>query len=339
MAKKKKSRLARLIRWLIVLAVLGAVGAAAWFVGVPSLIASVTVTYDAYTATTGSISNALSFSGSVSVINSGYATASQAGTVRTLYVKDGDTVKAGDKIARLSSGETVKADFDGTVNDVLAEVGDSVSGGGQIVQLVDFSNMKVTMRVDEYDISSVHVGDECVVTFTALEKSFPSVISHINRLSQSSGSVAYYTVTATVEVTEDVLPGMQVTVQIPKESATNVVVLKKDALSFARDNRAFVYVRDENGELNTVNVTLGVDNDNYVEIKSGLKDGDVVYVEAEPEETGATGLAGLISNLTGGRNRSFNMPASNSGFGNRSFGGNAGSFGGNAGNFGGRSTR
>lgn len=318
MSKKKKKIIKRLIIWFIVLLVLGIAGLMAWFVWIPQLKAEITVTYDTYTATIGTISNSLSFSGSVSVINSGYATASKAGTVRTLYVADGDNVKEGDKLARMSTGEIVRAPFDGTINDLLTEEGKELNAGGQIAQVVDFANMKVTMRVDEYDISDVYVGQDCRVTFTALEKTFPSRIMHINRLSQSSGSVAYYQVTATVEVTEEVLPGMQVTVSIPREEAVNAVILKMDALSFARDNSAFVYQMDENGELIEVPVTVGVDNGNYVEITSGLSAGDTVYVEVEVEQTGATGLAGLVSALTGGNAREIRGGGGTGSFGGRS---------------------
>ena len=128
---------------------LGVVALLLWAVWIPKLKQSITTTYDTYTATRGSISNALSFSGSVSVVSSGYMTASGDGAVRTLYVQDGDRVEKGDRLARLSGGETIKAEFAGTVNDVLVEEGDEVRSGAQIVQLVDFTNMKVTMRVDE----------------------------------------------------------------------------------------------------------------------------------------------------------------------------------------------
>ena len=340
MAKKRRRLIARIVRWLILLLVLGVLALLAWGVWIPRLKQSVTTTYDTYTATRGSISNALSFSGSVSVVSSGYMTAEGDGTVRALYVQDGDRVEKGDKLARLSSGETVKAEFAGTVNDVLVEEGDEVRSGAQIVQLVDFTNMKVTMRVDEYDISSVYVGQACQVTFTALEKTFDSTITHINRLSQSAGSVAYYTVTASVEVTEDVLPGMQVSVRIPREEATDVVLLKMDALSFDRDNSAFVYTKDEAGELQKTPVEVGVDNGNYVEIKSGLNEGDTVYVEAEADESASSGLSGLLSGLMGGNQPQFNpssggMPDFSS-FGGGNFGGDSGGGRGNRGNTSGR---
>ena len=297
---KKKSIVRKIIKLLIAIVLLGVLGILAYYVALPMLKASVTTTYDTYSATTGTISNSLSFSGSVSVVSSEYLTAPAHGTIRDIYVKSGDNVKKGDRLIRLSTGDTVKANFDGTINAVNVEAGDSVSSGAQLCQVVDFSNMKVTMRVDEYDISEVFEGQECTVTVTALEKRFPASISHINRLSASSGSVAYYTVTASVEVTEDVLPGMQATISIPKEEARDVVVLKMDALSFDPSNSAFVYVMNESGAMEQRFVEVGVDNGNYVEIKSGLAAGETVYVEVEEEVTASGGLAELLGGLMGG---------------------------------------
>lgn len=310
MAKRVKRRgwLRRLIRYAVLLIALGVLGALMWFVWLPSIRASITVTYDSYAATRGSISNSLSFTGSASVVNSGYATASAACVVRAVYVKDGDNVKSGDKLFRLSTGETVKAEFDGTINEIFVEEGDKAAANAQLCQIVDFANMKVTMRVDEYDISQVSVGQACEATFTALEKSFPAEIAHINRLSVSTGSVAYYTVTATVEVTDDVLPGMQVSVRIPKEQATDAVIIKMDALSFDRNNSAFVYVMNDAGALEARYVEVGVDNGNYIQIVSGLTQGEIAYVEAKAEAESAGGLAGLISSITGGGNARFNAP-------------------------------
>ena len=113
----------------------------------------------------------------------------------------------------------------------------------------------------------------------------------------SAGGTAYYTVTANVTVTDDVLPGMQASVSIPQEEAVDAVILDKDALSFDETNRAYVLMRGDSGDMERVYVELGVDNDNYVEIVSGLSDGDTVYVVEEAREEGA---ASLISILFGG---------------------------------------
>ena len=293
MAKKgkKKHRIRRLIVWMLVLALLGA---GVYFVGLPMLKAKVTTTYDEYTATIGSISNALSFSGSLALKDSATLTAGAETTVRNVYVTEGQKVQKGDKLIRLANGETLKADFDGTVNLVNVAEGDDVSASTQLLQYADFEHMQVSIRVDEYDISDVSVGQACTVTATALERSFSTTIDRINYISQSGGSVAYYTATADVTVDEGVYPGMQVSISIPQQEALNVVVLKMDALSFGKDNSAYVYMKDEAGELIEVPVEVGVNNGNYVEITSGLNDGDVVYVEVEEEVSAASGLMSLF---------------------------------------------
>lgn len=292
--KKKKRRWGRKIALLIVLALLGA---GVYFIGLPIFKASVTTTYDTYTATIGSISNSLSFSGSFAAVNSQTLYAQEATTVRTLYVAEGDSVSAGDRLARLANGETLKADFDGRVNALSVSEGDGVDANTAIMQVVDFAHMQVSIRIDEYDISEVSVGQACTVTATAAETSYQSEISSINYVSSSQGNVAYYTAVAEVEVDGGVYPGMQATVTIPQEQVENAVILKMDALSFAQDNSAYVFCMDEEGQLYQQPVEVGVNNGNYVEIVSGLSEGDTVYVEVEQET--ASAAAGLLSGLFG----------------------------------------
>ena len=77
-----------------------------------------------------------------------------------------------------------------------------------------------------------------------------------------------------------------------------MVVLKMDALSFDENNSAYVWMYNDTGELEQVSVEVGVSNGNYVEIKSGLSDGDTVYVESQVEAQ-ASGLSGLLSGMFG----------------------------------------
>ena len=88
MANEKKIK--KLLLWLILLLIAAlAVRVAVW----PKLTAATTITYDKYTARTGTISNALSFSGSVSVKNYETFTADNAATVRQIFVKEEQKVK------------------------------------------------------------------------------------------------------------------------------------------------------------------------------------------------------------------------------------------------------
>lgn len=332
---KKNRRRGRILRKTIALViVLALLGGAGWY-AYSALKQEYTTTYDGYTATIGSISNALSFSGSLQLIDSASYAASSASTVRKIYVEAGANVTEGENLMRLSNGETIKAEFDGRVNAVSVAEGDEVSAGDALVQVADFTHMKVSFRVDEYDIADVAVGQACTVTATATERSFESTVASIDYISSAGGSVAYYAATALVDVDEGIYPGMQATVTIPQEEAQNVVVLKMDALSFDETNSAYVWMYGEAGELERVDVEVGVSNGNYVEIVSGVNEGDEVYVESKTEAT-ENGVSGLLSGLFGSQQVTPPQMGGNGGGmergGNDNWGGGAGGAGGAGGN-------
>ena len=305
--KKKRSRkrkiLKRIIWMLVILLVIAIVG---WSV-YSRLMAEYKITYDPYTATTGSISKSLSFTGSMQLIDSASYTASSDTKVQEIYVSVGDKVKDGDKLMRLNGGETIEAEFDGTVSSIDVAKGDEVASGDSLITVADFDHMTVSVRIGESNIAQVSVGQSCKVTVSSAGANFESVIETIDYATYTGNNVAYYTATVNVDTAEadNVWPGMQATVTVPLEEAQNVTVLKMDALSTARDNTAYVYKENANGEMEEVAVTVGVSNGNYVEIKEGVTSGETVYKIAEKEEE-ATGLAALFSGLF--TNRQVNRP-------------------------------
>ena len=305
--RKKKRRTAR--RVVLILAVLLVLGLAG-FITLRNLQAEYTVTYDGYTASRGTISNSLSFTGSMQLVNSKTYAASSAAKVREVYVAAGDRVKEGDKLLRLSNGETLKADFDGTVNKLDAAAGDEVTPEDTLVQLADFDHMRVTFRIGEGSIGDVAVNQPCRVTVPSAGAAFEAAVTAIDYASYSGNNVAYYTATVDVDTAEvaQIYPGMQATITLPQEEAENVVVLRMDAVSTAPDNTAFVYKQAGDGTMVETPVTVGVSNGNYVEIRAGVSEGETVFAVAKKQQ-GATGLQGMFSSMFG--SQQVNMPANN----------------------------
>lgn len=328
----------RLFAALLLLVVLAAAGLYAY----TKLQAEYTVTYQSFQAATGSISNALSFSGSLQLINEATYTAQSDSTVRSVYAQTGDAVVKGQKLLRMSDGQTVEAQFSGRINKLDVHKDDEVTAGETLAQVADFSHLKVTVRIDEYDINDVSVGDACTVTATAIGKTYLGQIDDIDYISSATGNVAYYTTTVYVDVSEGdgVYPGMQATVSIVKEEAKDVTVLKMDALSFDRNNAAYVWMYNEAEELVQVPVTVGVSNGNYVEICEGIQAGDTVYAEVKTANDTNALFASMFGNrqmMMGGddfsnrRNRSNDSGMQNGGFAPGGAGGESGGFPGGGG--------
>ena len=180
--KKKKSRKRKILKriiWLVV--ILLAVGIAGWSV-YSKLMAEYKITYDPYIATTGSISNSLSFTGSMQLIDSATYTASADSKVREIYVSEGDKVKEGDKLMRLSGGETIEAEFDGTVSTIEVAKGDEVKAEDSLITVADFDHMTVSVRVGESNIAQVFAGQTCKVTVSSVNANFESVIGKIDHV-------------------------------------------------------------------------------------------------------------------------------------------------------------
>ena len=318
--KLKHKRVRRLIIFLILLAILGVAG----WITYQNLRDEYRVTYDPYTATTGNISNSLSFSGTMQLINNKTYSASSSAKVREIYVKVGDLVKEGDRLMRLSDGTTISADFDGKINKINYEKGDEVNGGDALIQLADFDNMRVSIRSGESNITAVDIGQTCRVTVSSINATFESAISAIDYASYTGNNVAYYTTTIDVDTSgvDNVYPGMQATVTIPQQEANNVVVLKMDAISTQRDNSAFVYKQKEDGTMESVPVTVGVSNGNYVEIKDGVSDGETVYAVAKDEQPSS--MTALFSSMFGSQQiNTNNNRQQNRNYGQGNFGGGA----------------
>ena len=85
------------------------------------------------------------------------------------------------------------------------------------------------------------------------------------------------------------LAGMSASVVIKIDSVDNALIIPEDALQ-QTSTSAYVYTEydEETGELGgTVEVQTGISNGSYVEIISGLSEGDTVYYEpAEESDSG-----------------------------------------------------
>lgn len=168
---------------VIVLALVGGIT----FLVIRKLRRDNTVTYDAYTTSIRTISNSLSYSGSMQLINSATYTADEKVLVRDVYVAAGDKVKKDDRLMRLANGKTLTAEFDGTVNAMGAAKDDEVEKDSTLVQVVDFENMQVSFRIGESDISQVTVGQEVRVTVASANATFDSKVNRECKDSKAFG--------------------------------------------------------------------------------------------------------------------------------------------------------
>lgn len=180
----------------------------------------------------------------------------------------------------MGDGVYLYADCDGQVASVNVSEGDTIMENQIVATLTDSSEIYVSAAVSESDISSLSVGQETQIVFSAYENmTFEGEIDTIAvEPARSSGSVSY-TVTVKVQADGyDIREGMTADITFLQKQAANVLYTNINAITF-RDGVSYVTVYDENRNAVEKQVTTGFSDGRYVEITSGVSAGDKVLAE------------------------------------------------------------
>lgn len=191
---------------------------------------------------------------------------------------------------------TITAPISGQIITKSVKVGDKISRNSgssdtTLATIYDMSELTFEMSVDEMDISSVAVGQSVSVTADAYsDRTFSGTVTNVSLKGSQSNGVTNYPVTVTLDSDANgvLLPGMNVDGVITVEESKDTLMVPSGALM--RGNR--VYIKDDSADVSkgpqmgnvpagfkAVEVEIGLSNDDFVEIKSGVSEGDTVYVE------------------------------------------------------------
>lgn len=180
---------------------------------------------------------------------------------------------------------TIKSPIKGTVIEKKKKAGDTIDSNAELCTIYDLSYLKMTMNIDELDISKVKVGQEVTVTADAVQgQTFKGKVTKINMAGTTTNGVTTYPVEVQIEDTEGLLPGMNVSTEIIVNQVEDVVAIPVGAV--VRGDKVLVKTGNTSTDDPTVpagyeyvNVETGVSNDQYVEIKSGINEGDeIAYI-------------------------------------------------------------
>ena len=203
---------------------------------------------------------------------------------------------------------TITSTITGEVIEKNLDVGDNISGmssSGSTVTypavIYDRSQLTFDMAIDERDISKIQVGQKVEITADALDsQSFTGVVDKVNINGTTVNGNTSYPVTVKVDgAPEELYPGMNVSAKIIVEEAGSVLTLPVEAVE--RGETVLVALPgclDENGLIANLSateqrqVTLGRNDDNYIEIVDGLEEGDVV-VALSPQGSSIMSAMGM----------------------------------------------
>jgi RND family efflux transporter MFP subunit len=191
---------------------------------------------------------------------------------------------------------TMIAPFDGTVISVGAEVGDLVSSNNVVVALTDLSNLRVLAIVDETDIGLMEIGHEAEITFDAFPgHRFSGQVLEVPLQGSLVQNVLTYEVPVSLEGAAGVAlkPGMTANLKIVVGRRQNALLVPAMAVQQGEEGNVVLVQDTPLGPGVATPVQVGLSDGMYVEVVSGLIEGDRVVVEYQAVQEQAGGLMGV----------------------------------------------
>jgi HlyD family secretion protein len=187
---------------------------------------------------------------------------------------------------------------------LLVELGERAVGTGmmtgtELMRIADLSRMEAQVEVNENDIVKVTLGDTAIIAIDAyIDQKFKGVVTEIANSAKTTGISADQVTNFDVKILiipesysmlgiNPFRPGMSVTVDIRTETKSGIITVPIQSVTTRTDTtKLAATVSDE--DIRTIafttdgtyafakDVKTGIQDNNYIEILSGVNEGDKV---------------------------------------------------------------
>jgi len=177
---------------------------------------------------------------------------------------------------------TIFAPISGTIASVTTQQGETVAAGlsaPTFITIIDLNKLEVNAYVDETDVGKIGVGQEALFTVdTFPDKDFKGKVTAIYPRAVLQENVVNYITLISIENSEGKLkPDMTANVTITLKKKTGVLALPGAAV-VREGGKKYVMLRAKDGKAARREVKTGWKEGTYLEITSGLREGDVVLI-------------------------------------------------------------
>lgn len=197
-----------------------------------------------------------------------------------------------DQAAQALAKMSLTAPFDGVVSAVNIQVGSVVSPALPAVEVTDISVLHVVVKVDEIDIRQLREGLSAQVKVDALPGiELPATIESIALVGTNDNGIINYDVEVQLASNDPrIRSGMTAEAAVMVDEKQNVLSVPNEYIRLDRQrDKAYVNIVDQNGVLQEIEVTLGLQGEDSSEILSGIEIGDILAVDLGGDSLGIFG--------------------------------------------------
>lgn len=189
-----------------------------------------------------------------------------------------------DSLKLQSEDARVLSEVSGEISEIYVVENESIIMGKPIMDIVNYDDLEVVLKVDEYDLGTVTIGKEAEIMVSSLNQKVGGKITDISKQAMVVNSVSYFETTISLEKGENLRVGLSTEVKILSGSAINTTTISMKSLQFDNENLPYVYYREASGNIATKSVTVGINDGIIVQILEGVATGDTILIPEENKD-------------------------------------------------------
>ena len=258
------------------------------------------------------IKKTITASGQIEAVNTEKLSLNTSYYYNSLLVEVDDVVKKGEKIVKYTNGKYLTAPYDLVIRSTSVPSKGKKASSSNYIEVSDISSVIVNININESEIANIHQGDDVEIVLTSdSSKKYTGTISKISSIGTYSSSGSTFAAIVSLKNDGNIKIGMSVSCTINISEKEDVLAVPINAVQI-NGNRRYVLLVNNN-EVLEVDVTTGLSDDNYVEIKSGLTSNDTVRVVTVTKQNTFRTTNSKSSKNDGMSDTSFNrnMPSGN----------------------------
>lgn len=176
-------------------------------------------------------------------------------------------------------GTELTAPHPGTITLVSIKPGDLVGGQPAFI-LTDLSDFRIDILVDEIDIARIDAGQPVTVTLDALPgETLAGQVERIAEIAAIESGVVTYRVQVRLDPVDVPLrSGMTATVDIVTERRSGILLVPNRFVTIDRTTGKTFVDRDAGGQIQPVEIQIGLRDEIYSEVLAGLEEGDRIVL-------------------------------------------------------------
>ena len=204
------------------------------------------------------------------------------------YFGANQLISAGENILKYTNGTYMTAPYNCVITEMNLPDSSSMCTNEHYITLQSIDTLQLSLSVEESKISQISMGKEANIELESLGKTYIGYVTNIENSATYSSSGSTFAIDVQLENDGSIMIGMTAKCSIVLEKAENVIAVATEAIE-EQNGKNYVTVKNGDDSTKQVEIEIGIANDAYTEVKSGLNEGDIVIIEKEESSSNGHG--------------------------------------------------